>query len=150
MTTSLKLSRQELRTLLRFINDYERLNTLSFTAIQPASFKVYRTDWLATSLLMPKTGSRQVHFDEHGPLIIMMMNAVIQGEIVLAKKKRKLFHHLYRRMQETFEPRTLCIRIDYATLRASQDALRPLAETQDVYRIALEQLEAIHKTSPLD
>lgn len=145
-TPSLKLSRQELRLLVRYIDIYTKLHGSLKDIIHTPSFAAYLTDWRQASLLMPKTGSRVVQFGEHGPRLILMLNAAIEGEIVVTRRKRKLFHHLYRLMQTTFEPRPLRVRMSYTTLQRAEDALRERAATDVRYREALHELERVHPT----
>lgn len=139
----LKLSRQELRHLIRYIDAYAKRKRSVFDIINTPDFAAYLRDWRAKSLLMPKTGSSVVPLGTHVNTLVIMMNAVLENEIVLRRRKRDLFHHVYRLMRRLAEDSPLRIHVSYTTLQTCQDALRTSRGGAE-HAQALRQLERAH------
>lgn len=139
----LKLSRQELRHLIRYIDAYSKHKPSVFDIINTPDFAAYLRHWRAKSLLMPKTGSSVVPLGTHANTLVIMMNAVLENEIVLHRRKRNLFHHVYRLMRRLVEDSPLRIHVNYTTLQTCQDALRTSRGGVE-HAQALRQLERTH------
>ena len=139
----LKLSRQELRQFIRYIDAYSKRNRSVFDIINTPDFAAYLRQWRATSLLMPKTGASVVPLGTHVNTLVIMMNAVIENEIVLRRRKRKLFHHVYRLLRRLSDDSPVRIHVRYTTLQTCQDALRASRGNPDCAH-ALHELERTH------